>query len=789
MNFSLLAGLDGTFKSFFASLATSVSYDIVFYAALAIELFIIFVFAIKSKYAYEIRMTKSLDKLNRWLFHYKTITKDNVKEFTNLMKKAPKRLTYNWQQYILYRDKAPSEYMSIDNIIDKPLRTSSYSLNIRNMNIISIVWIGVVFMAALAKNNANDTIVNATMLLSSLVIPVLMSVLLVLTNIIFTAKKSSNLDELYQNLHLFNRFVDNACTELPKYIDYSLLFTNQEIERGIPELREYYENRARKEKEEFEKAQEEEEKLEQYDFSAVGIDGSNILERALKECEIYLNKKAKILANISERESSLESLKKSFDNIQKEFQKKMQVSKENVDRLRQQQEETTSRIEGNFLRRQMESTIAKQENEEAEYENQKRNYLAQKAEYEDQIKNFNIELEKMREHVTIAMESEYETFYEKLFKASVVDAENKVREKFNGMREERDTYEEELTDSQTKLKRLIDENETLRNKLGITETSEILLEVKEEKGKKKKESKPEEELFFDHSNDEPIISPRVKKEETPAEDFMLDDSPVEEEKKEEPAEDFTLEEATEETESSEKTEDASNENEYDFDLDDASQAEEQTEEAKEEEGFDLDDQAEASADENEYAFSEDDETQEESSEEDEEDSDEDAGEAEESDGGSEYEWDEEPVEETPAQASKKSRGRPKGTTKPKKVETGPKKGRGRPKGTTKPKPAPTGPKKGRGRPKKAEGLDKITQRINEEEQRLIEAHKTLNKNLQEVAIDLETKSVESLEREKLNQEINELKQKAKLIKDSGSSTEFEEINKQIESLIKRIQSL
>jgi len=791
MNFSLLAGLDGTFKSFFASLATSVSYDIVFYAALAMELFIIFVFAIKSKYAYEIRMTKALDKLNRWLFHYKTITKDNVKEFTNLMKKAPKRLTYNWQQYILYRDKAPSEYMSIDNIIDKPLRTSSYSLNIRNMNIISIVWIAVVFMAALAKNNANDTIVNATMLLSSLIIPVLMSIVLVLTNIIFTAKKSSNLDELYQNLHLFNRFVDNACTELPKYIDYSLLFTNQEIERGIPELREYYENRARKEKEEFEKAQEEEEKLEQYDFSAVGIDGSNILERALKECEIFLNKKAKILANISERESSLESLKKSFDNIQKEFQKKMQVSKENVDRLRQQQEETTSRIEGNFLRRQMESTIAKQENEEAEYENQKRNYLAQKAEYEDQIKNFNIELEKMREHVTAAMESEYETFYEKLFKASVVDAENKVREKFDGMREERDTYEEELTDSQTKLKRLIDENETLRNKLGITETSEILLEAKEDKPKKKKEPKPEEELFFDHSNDEPIIVPKVKKEETPAEDFMLDDAPVEEEKKEEkePAEDFALEDSVEEvesneddetsdeTENSDGAEDTQSDSEYDFDLDDQTStekddAEEESEEgADEAEGFDLDDQTEQTNEESEYDFDLDDQVQEEA---DEEDSEEESGGA--------------VIEESPAQA-KKSRGRPKGTTKPKPVPTGPKKGRGRPKGTTKPKPVPAGPKKGRGRPKKAEGLDKITQRINEEEQRLIEAHKTLNKNLQEVAIDLETKSVESLEREKLNQEINELKEKAKLIKNSGSSAEFEEINKQIESLIKRIQSL
>ncbi len=761
MNFSMLASLDGTFKSFFASLATSISYDIIFYAALAVEVFIILIFAIKSKYAYEIRMTKALDKINRWLFHYKTITKDNVKEFTNLMKKAPKRLTYNWQQYILYRDKAPSEYMSIDNIIDKPLRTSSYNLNVRNMNIITFVWAFVVLLATVAYNNATETILSTAVTLSVLVTPLLMLVLLVLVNIIFSAKKASNLDELYQNLHLFNRFVDNACTELPKYIDYSLLFTNQEIERGIPELREYYENRARKEKEEFEKAREAEEELEKYDFSAVGIDGSNILERALKECEIFLNKKAKILTSIAERESSLESLKKSFDNIQKEFQKKMQVSKENIDRLRQQQEETTSRIEGNFLRRQMESTIAKQEGEEAEYENQKRNYLAQKAEYEEQIKAFTVELDKLRDDVTVAMESEYETFYEKLFKASVVDAENKVRERFDTMREERDNYEEELTDSQTKLKRLIDENETLRNKLGITETSEILLEPQEEDKKKKKERKPEEELFFDHSNDEPI---KAIKEEKKDDGFMLDEEPAVEEKKEEKpeVEEFALDDMGEEPQE-EKPEGAEPQEEP-FALEETEEEEQDEEEESEAddsegEGFTLEEATES----DEYDM-----------------------------GDEENEVVEETVEEPVAKAtsSTKSRGRPKGTTKPKKLPEGPKKSRGRPKGTAKPAPKATGEKKSRGRPKKAEGLDKITQRINEEEMRMIEAQKNLDNNLKEAVKDLETKSVESLEREKINQEIKELKEKAKQIKNSTSSPkEIEEINNQIEKLLSRIQSL
>ena len=73
---------------------------------------------------------------------------------------------------------------------------------------------------------------------------------------------------------------------------------------------------------------------------------------------------------------------------------------------------------------------------------------------------------------------------------------------------------------------------------------------------------------------------------------------------------------------------------------------------------------------------------------------------------------------------------------------------------------------------------------------MIEAQKNLDNNLKEVVKDLETKSVESLERERLNQEIKELKEKARQIKNSTSSPkEIEEINSQIEKLLSKIQSL
>ena len=237
MNFSLLADVESAFESFFANLTSSTTFNLIFFLGLGLELFLILLFAIKSRFSYEARMRRSLDTLNRWLFKYKTLDKDNIKEFNNMVKKAPKRLAVNWQQYILYREKAPSEYMSVENIIEKPLRTSSYALNIKNLVWFSVIWMLLVFVLGISYNNISNTVLNATMIIIALVAPIFMLLMCAIAVVILQARKSANLDELYQNLHLFDRFIDNACVNLPPYIDYSLLFTAEEIDKVIPALR------------------------------------------------------------------------------------------------------------------------------------------------------------------------------------------------------------------------------------------------------------------------------------------------------------------------------------------------------------------------------------------------------------------------------------------------------------------------------------------------------------------------------------------------------------------------
>ena len=56
---------------------------------------------------------------------------DNLVEVNNRFKQVPKTLRYSWQEYMLNRDRQPSEYINSVTCIDQPTRSSSYK-NISN---------------------------------------------------------------------------------------------------------------------------------------------------------------------------------------------------------------------------------------------------------------------------------------------------------------------------------------------------------------------------------------------------------------------------------------------------------------------------------------------------------------------------------------------------------------------------------------------------------------------------------------------------------------------------------
>ena len=121
---SNLLSFDSTIRTFFNQLTETLGFVGFLGILLGVELLFIIIFGIRAALSYEARLKRSLDKTNQWLFKTKVITEKNIKAFNESIKRGPKRLAYYWQQYILYREGAPSTYMTIENVVEKPIKTS-----------------------------------------------------------------------------------------------------------------------------------------------------------------------------------------------------------------------------------------------------------------------------------------------------------------------------------------------------------------------------------------------------------------------------------------------------------------------------------------------------------------------------------------------------------------------------------------------------------------------------------------------------------------------------------------
>ena len=155
---SMLASIDGTIATFFESLTASLGFTGYLLIALAVEAVLVVVYGIKSAFSYEARFKKSMNMVNAWLHANKKLTTENIKEFTNILKKAPKRVAHFWQQYIMYREGGPAAYLSEENLVEKPLRTSSWLNNVKNLGIATVVWtICSLIMSFAAQANKIDS--------------------------------------------------------------------------------------------------------------------------------------------------------------------------------------------------------------------------------------------------------------------------------------------------------------------------------------------------------------------------------------------------------------------------------------------------------------------------------------------------------------------------------------------------------------------------------------------------------------------------------------------------------
>lgn len=518
--------------NFFETIKTNFSLEYLLYIFVGLEVLTIIVFSIVAHNVYEMRLTRAVDKINAYLYEVQYINESNLIEFNNMMKRVPKTLRYHWQQYMLNRDKAPSEYMSVVNCIDRPLKSSALSANIKVAKALSYIYAILSFIFACGFASS-QTDIGTGVYIMIFAIPAMVLLLNYIFVIALDIRKAGNTSELYQTFHIFNRFIDKAVSTMPSYVDFEVLFTAKEIKRGIPVLNEYIEKRQLQEQEEMKKARENAIQHEAYNFEEAGEKGELVLERAMKETEIFVSMRNRLNTEIDQFEKEIDSLKRSFENTSKDYQKKLQASKENTERLREQQEATTNRIESNYIRKQQADEIKKQQQIEKDQTDAQLKFNQSIDNLTAEITKRKEELEEGRLNVEKSMLAEYKTFSNKIYeeiRESVNERVKSEREELIGAREE---VARELEKAMTQIDTLEMQNKVLVNKAAEREAY-VKASVEKEKRELQEELVAKQEEINEKNKQIQLISSSYVVEIEKSNKEVKEEQPVEEIKIEEP---------------------------------------------------------------------------------------------------------------------------------------------------------------------------------------------------------------------------------------------------------------
>lgn len=415
--------------------------------ALAIGGFLIYIiFAwIRSNASYEAKLIKSLDSMNNYFYKNPIVNSDNLKEFNSRMKSVPKAMRVQWQTFMLYRDKEPSKYLTLENCVERPMKYTTYKNSLKNtstaFNIYMILLMAIVGGGVLF--NAGDSDLGAA-LFNCLMVPAIIYMLKFLLGMILEIRYNAIVSDIYTNFNIFQRAMDKAVVGLPEYIDFEMLFTRKEIKDNIPILQDYIERRERKEREELEKAKNSEVEHENFDFNAVGLNASLLLERAMRECETYTNNKKRLLYKIAQKHQELQDYKNNYENLNKEQLKQQQVSKENLERLRHSAETSTNRVEAGRIAKQQEEELKRQEQLEKDAQLAYDKYLKQKDVIDVEVKALEAELAEKKQYIEDVIMAEFKTYTSKLYDDVTEKTESKYSAMIAEMKEDNEILADEV---------------------------------------------------------------------------------------------------------------------------------------------------------------------------------------------------------------------------------------------------------------------------------------------------------------------------------------------------------
>ena len=395
------------------------SLQYVFFISLAVFILGIVICCVLISRTYESRLLRSVSGFNRYFKKNPFINEDNLVEVNNKFKQVPKTLRYSWQEYMLNRDRQPSEYINSVSCIDQPTRSSAYK-NIANTVLLITIMVAAITMifncACIYGAPLNSETVDFFKgIFEILLLPLFYVFIGLFITTVLKLLESSRYADLYYEFHEFERYLNKACSTMPSFVDYEVLFTPKEIRDAIPVLQEYLEKRALQEQKEAEEAEMNANHFENFNFEPVGVESALLLDRAMLEGEKYFNFKRGITERINSKEQEMFNFQKAFDEVTKDYERKSQAVRENMASLTEQLNATSVKIEANYLKKKYNEEQQKQQQLEKDYEYSKVNFEKQQAEMDQEIAGLNAEVKEKKAQVEENMMSECRTYANKVW--------------------------------------------------------------------------------------------------------------------------------------------------------------------------------------------------------------------------------------------------------------------------------------------------------------------------------------------------------------------------------------
>ena len=394
----------------------------VFFISLAVFVVGVVICCILISRTYESRLLRSVSGFNRYFKKNPFINEDNLVEVNNKFKQVPKTLRYSWHEYMLNRDRQPSEYINSVTCIDQPTRSSAYK-NISNAVLFITIMVAALTMlfnlacvySAPLQAGVDKTIDTFEGFFEIMLWPLVYIFVGLFITTVLKLLESSRYADLYYEFHEFERYLNKACSTMPSFVDYEVLFTPKEIREAIPVLQEYLEKRALQEQKEAEEAEMNANHFEDFNFEPVGVESAILLDRAMLEGEKYFNFKRGITERINSKEQEMFNFQKAFDEVTKEYERKSQAVRENMASLTEQLNATSVKIEANYLKKRYNEEQQKQQQLEKDYEYSKVNFEKQQQEMDQEIAQLTAEIKEKKAQVEENMMSECRTYANKVW--------------------------------------------------------------------------------------------------------------------------------------------------------------------------------------------------------------------------------------------------------------------------------------------------------------------------------------------------------------------------------------